>query len=75
MSFDRRLHRTARKPAERRRNRIVGQWAPRLVELLESPAWRVMSLSAHRVVDRIDIELRHHGGTENGKLIVTFDQF
>ncbi len=34
-----------------------------------------MSLSAHRVVDRIDIELRHHGGKENGDLIVTFDQF
>src|SRR5260370_30095281 len=43
--------------------------------MLEAPAWRVMSLSAHRVVDRIDIELRHHGGKENGDLIVTFDQF
>jgi hypothetical protein len=75
MSFDRRRPRTAGKPGERRRNRIAGQWAPRLVELLDSPAWRVMSLSAHRVVDRIDIELRHHGGTENGNLIVTFDQF
>ena len=75
MSFDRRPHRTAGKPGERRRNRIAGQWAPRPIEMLESPAWRVMSLSAHRVVDRIDIELRHHGGKENGDLIVTFDQF
>jgi hypothetical protein len=75
MSFDRRKPRYAGKPGERRRNRIVGQWAPRPVELLESPAWRVLSLSAYRVIDRIDIELRHHGGRDNGDLIVTFDQF
>ena len=59
----------------RRRNRIAGQFSPRLVEILESPAWRSLSLSAHRVIDRIDIELRRHAGHENGGLVVTFDQF
>jgi hypothetical protein len=30
--------------------------------MLESPAWRVLSLSARRVLDRVSIELRHQGG-------------
>ncbi len=58
-----------------RRNRISGQFAAQLVEMLESPAYRVLSLSAHRVLDRIQIEFAHHGGTENGRLPVTYDQF
>jgi hypothetical protein len=57
------------------RKTIPGQFAPRLVEMLESPAWRVLSLSAHRLLDRLDIEHRCHGGRDNGKLIVTFEQF
>lgn len=32
----------------RRSGTIGGQFAPRLIELLEAPAWRVASLSAHR---------------------------
>ena len=39
------------------------------------PAYRVLSLSAHRILDRIEIELAHHGGHDNGKLPVTFDDF
>jgi hypothetical protein len=58
-----------------RRNRISGQFAAQLVEMLEGPAYRVLSLSAHRVIDRIQIELAHHGGTDNGALPVTYDQF
>jgi hypothetical protein len=60
-----------------RPNSIEGQFVPRLIEMLESPAWRVLSLSARRVIERIEIELGHHGGRieENGKLPVTFDQF
>jgi hypothetical protein len=61
--------------ARQRRNRISGQFAAQLVEMLESPAYRVLSLSAHRVLDRIQIELAQHGGTDNGKLPVTYDQF
>lgn len=55
-----------------RRNKIVGQFAPRLIEMLESPAYRVMSLSAHRLLARVEIELAHHGGHDNGALPVTY---
>lgn len=58
-----------------RRNRIGGQFAARLIEMLESPAYRVLSLSGRRVIDRIEIELGQHGGTDNGKLPVTYDDF
>jgi hypothetical protein len=56
-----------------RRATISGQFAPRLIEMLESPAYRALSLSARRVLDRLEIEMAHHGGTDNGKLPVTFD--
>src|SRR5215831_5312412 len=59
----------------KRRSRISGQWSPRLIEMLESPAYRELSLSAHRVISRIEIELAHHGGNDNGKLPVTYDDF
>lgn len=59
----------------RKSSRISGQFAPRLVEMLESPAWRVLSLGARKVLDRIEIELAHHGGKDNGRLPVTYDDF
>jgi len=55
----------------RRRNRINEQFTPRLIEMLESPAYRVLSLAAHRVISRIEIELASHGGNDNGRLPVT----
>src|SRR5262249_33077131 len=55
----------------KRRNRINGQWSPRLIEMLEAPAYRALSLSAHRVISRIEIELSSHGGNDNGRLPVT----
>ena len=54
-----------------RKNRISGQWSPRPIEMLESPAYRTLSLSAHRVISRIEIELARHGGHDNGRLPVT----
>lgn len=59
----------------RRRTTIDGQFAPRTIDMLRSPAMRVLSLSARRLLDRIEIELADHGGTENGKLPVTYDDF
>jgi hypothetical protein len=59
----------------RKRNRISAQFAPRLIAMLESPAYRVLSRAAHQVLARIEIEHAHHGGTENGKLPVTYEQF
>ena len=43
--------------------------------MIESPAWRALSLSGRRAVDRIEIEHGHHGGNDNGRLPVTFDDF
>jgi hypothetical protein len=43
--------------------------------MLESPAFRVLSQSGHRVLARIEIELAHHGGNDNGQLPVTFQNF
>jgi hypothetical protein len=59
----------------RRRNRLNGQWSPRLIEMLRSPAYRALSLSGHRVVSRIEIELADHGGNDNGRLPVTKQDF
>jgi len=57
------------------RQSIDGPFAPRRIEMLESPAYRVLSLSARRVLDRIEIELAHHGGNDNGKLPISYDDF
>jgi hypothetical protein len=59
----------------KRRNSINGQFAARLIEMLESPAYRVLSRSGHMVIARIEIELAPHGGNDNGRLPVTTDNF
>lgn len=59
----------------KRRNQANEQWVSYPIEMLESPAFRALSLSAHMVIARIAIELAHHGGNDNGKLPVTFEQF
>jgi hypothetical protein len=66
-----------KKPGEhpRRRNRINEQFAVRLIRMLESPAYQTLSLSGHRVISRIEIELAAHGGNDNGKLPVTYQNF
>jgi hypothetical protein len=61
--------------SRRRRTQIAGQFAPRTIAMLRSPAWRVLSLSARRVLDRLEIELADHGGVDNGKLPVTYEDF
>jgi hypothetical protein len=58
-----------------RRNQIATQFAWQSIEMLESPAYRALSLSGHRISARIQIEHAHHGGKENGKLPVTYRDF
>lgn len=60
-----------------RRNQIPKgvQWTWWTIEMLEAPAYQVLSLSAHRAIARIRIEHAHHAGKENGKLVVTFRNF
>jgi hypothetical protein len=59
----------------RRRNQISEQFQWRKLRMLESPAFRVLNLTEHRVLARVEIGLRHHGGHDNGKLPVTFADF
>jgi len=59
----------------RRRISIDGPWVPRSKTMLESPAYRALSRAAHQVLSRIEIEHLKHGGYENSKLPVTYDQF
>ena len=47
-----------------RKNKISGQFAYRTIAMMESPAFQVLSLSAHRALARIEIEHAHHGGKE-----------
>jgi hypothetical protein len=65
----------SRRRSTGRRNQIAGGWTQLPREMLESPPWRVLSLSAHRVLDRVSIELRRHGGHHANGLAVTFDDF
>ena len=51
---------------------IDGQFVPRRREMLRSPALRVLSLTARRILDRLDLEHVNHGGKDNGRLPVTF---
>jgi hypothetical protein len=74
----RRVNATGRATGRLRTNRhtkIAGQFAPRLIDMLRSPAFRALSLSAHRVLARVEIELADHGGQDNGRLPVTFQDF
>jgi hypothetical protein len=59
----------------RRRNKIAGQFTALLTDMLESPAWGVLSLSGRRILDRVAIELRSHGGYVGDGLCVTYADF
>lgn len=59
----------------KKRRTINGRFAWQLIEMLESPAYRTLSLSALRVLARIQIEFARHGGKDNGKLPVTHEDF
>jgi hypothetical protein len=61
--------------SKRNGNSISGPFSPHLIEMLESPAWRELSHAALRLLFRIEIEHHHHGGVENGKLPVEYDDF
>jgi hypothetical protein len=58
-----------------RRNSVAAQFQSRPVDLIASPAMRVLSRAAHLSLLRIELELRQHAGHANGELIVTDLQF
>jgi hypothetical protein len=59
----------------RLKNRLNEQFAVRVIAMLESPAYRALTLSGHKVLARLEIELAHHGGNDNGELPVTYQNF
>ena len=63
------------RPGAKRRNRIAGQFVSHPVEMIVSPAWRVLSLSARRALDQLEIEHCAHGAAENGRLKVPYNDF
>ena len=58
-----------------RRNKTAEHWTSRPVGLLRSPAYRVLSRTAHLALSRIEIELRDHAGRDSAKLAVTKTDF
>jgi hypothetical protein len=58
-----------------KRPKIKGQFTARFIDMLKSPAYRTLSLSGHRALSRLEIELAKHAGNDNGNLVVTFDDF
>jgi hypothetical protein len=42
---------------------------------VSTQAYPQLTLAAHRVLMRLEIELMQHGGKNNGKLIVTYNDF
>ena len=56
----------------RRRNQLAENWASHRRSMLESPAWKVLSRGARQFLDRLEIEHMAHGGKENGKLPLTY---
>jgi hypothetical protein len=56
-------------------SKIPEQFIPRPRSMLESKAYRSLSLSARRVMERIELEHLRHGGKDNGKLPVTRRDF
>lgn len=57
------------------RNKIAENFIAYERSMVISPAMRVLSLSAIRVMHRLEEEHMAHGGAENGRLQVTYDQF
>jgi hypothetical protein len=57
------------------RNAINNQFVPHTRKMLESFAYRTLSRAAHQILARIEIEHLSHGGKENGRLPVTYDDF
>lgn len=44
------------------------------LDLIASPAWHGQSINCRRLIEFLLIEHMHHAGSENGKLLATYDQ-
>jgi hypothetical protein len=59
----------------KRRSKIGESWISYPYSMVASPAFQALSLGAIRVMHRVEMEHMEHGGAENGRLQVTYDQF
>jgi hypothetical protein len=50
------------------------QYVIHLAEMIRSPAWQVLSLTARRVLDLLESEYCRSAGKDNGKLVLTYEQ-
>jgi hypothetical protein len=57
------------------KRKISGQFVPHRADMLLSSAWAELSLSARRVLDRLEIEYCRSGGMKNGQLVCTHQNF
>lgn len=55
--------------------RDQGGWMALTLDMLESAAYRTLSPNGRKCWDRLTLEHVAHGGRENGRLIVTHEQF
>jgi hypothetical protein len=63
---------------KKQKDRLNAPPAPFIWEtqaMLESEAFRRLSVNAYRVIARLQVEHLAHGGLENGRLPVSFDDF
>lgn len=73
--------RTGRSTGRRsnRRERVTtgprGRWVYQEIEMIESPAWRALTINARRIIERLQLEHSNHGGGENGRLPCTYSDF
>lgn len=58
----------------RKKWKLEGAFAPLPVYLLQSPAYRALTISARRVLDFLMVEHLTHGGRENGRLWAPYAQ-
>jgi hypothetical protein len=59
----------------KRRTQIEGQFIAYTREMIESPAFRTLSLQARKVLHRLELEHCAHGGAENGRLPCRYQDF
>jgi hypothetical protein len=53
--------------------RLEGQWIGHLIEMRESLAWRELDWTEIRFLFLLELEHAHHGGSENGNLVCTYE--
>lgn len=60
---------------QRNAERLETPFVPHTLRMLSSPAWRKLSGTSRRILDRLECEHMEHGGAENGRLPCTYADF